>query len=295
VTRLGVIGLSEGNGHPYSWSAICNGYDVAAMEGCGFPVIPRYLAERKWPDDRLPDVKVTHVWAQDRVRAEHIAAAALIDQVVARPEDMIGSIDALLLARDDAESHAKLAAPFLEAGLPVYFDKAPALAIKDFERLFARQKRQGLIFAGTALRYAREFTLDSDARAELGEIRHVFGITPNSWDRYAVHIIEPALLLLADAGRATSVRAWSEGETRGIDVRFENGAQAHFAALGDAVAPIALRVIGAKGWRDLVFGDAFSCFRAALSEFVAGVREGRSRMDVSFARRVVELVERGRA
>jgi|GEM_PF-4815020 len=25
--HLGVIGMTEGNGHPYSWSAIINGYD----------------------------------------------------------------------------------------------------------------------------------------------------------------------------------------------------------------------------------------------------------------------------
>ena len=27
MLRIGVIGLSEGNGHPYSWSAIINGFD----------------------------------------------------------------------------------------------------------------------------------------------------------------------------------------------------------------------------------------------------------------------------
>ena len=38
--RLGVLGLSEGNGHPYSWSAIFNGYDPQAMASCPFPDIP---------------------------------------------------------------------------------------------------------------------------------------------------------------------------------------------------------------------------------------------------------------
>ena len=32
--RLGVVGLSEGNGHPYSWSAIFNGCDMAYMKDC---------------------------------------------------------------------------------------------------------------------------------------------------------------------------------------------------------------------------------------------------------------------
>src|SRR5690554_2257137 len=44
--RLGVIGLSDGNGHPYSWSAIVNGYDPVAMQACEFPVIPEYLGHQ---------------------------------------------------------------------------------------------------------------------------------------------------------------------------------------------------------------------------------------------------------
>ena len=31
--KLGVIGMSEGNGHPYSWSAIFNGFDREEMKG----------------------------------------------------------------------------------------------------------------------------------------------------------------------------------------------------------------------------------------------------------------------
>ncbi len=39
---LGIIGSSSGNGHPYSWSAIFNGYDKSLMNDCPFDVIPKY-------------------------------------------------------------------------------------------------------------------------------------------------------------------------------------------------------------------------------------------------------------
>ena len=41
--KLGIIGLSSDNGHPYSWSAIFNGYDPEEMARCPFPGIPEYL------------------------------------------------------------------------------------------------------------------------------------------------------------------------------------------------------------------------------------------------------------
>jgi len=43
--RIAMLGMIEGNGHPYSWSAIINGrYDTRAMARCPYPVIPQYLS-----------------------------------------------------------------------------------------------------------------------------------------------------------------------------------------------------------------------------------------------------------
>ena len=46
--RLGVVGLSEGNGHPYSWSAIFNGCDMTYMKACGFPVSERLYEQESY-------------------------------------------------------------------------------------------------------------------------------------------------------------------------------------------------------------------------------------------------------
>jgi len=294
MIRLGVIGISEGNGHPYSWSAICNGYDAEAMAECGFPSIPVYLAERTWPQDRLDGVTVTHVWAQDGGRARHIAKASRIGTVVDDPEEMIGVIDGLLLARDDAENHATLSAPFLAFGIPVYLDKAPALNVQEFDGICARQSRPGLVFTGTALTYASELKLDGAMRDAIGPIRHVIAMTPKSWDRYAIHIIEPVLRLLGTDATPEIRRTWVRGKARGLDAVIGD-TLVQFSALGSVASPIALRVIGENNWADLVFRDSFSCFRAALADFVDGIRDGHSRCELGLMRQAVWLLEQGRA
>ena len=139
--HLGVIGTSEGNGHPYSWSAIFNGYDEQAMAACPFPSIPEYLGEREFPRDAIADARVTHVWTQDPAESQRIAAAARIETIVADPAAMLSEIDALLLARDDAESHLHLAAPFLAAGVPVYIDKPLAITLSAARRLLTARIR----------------------------------------------------------------------------------------------------------------------------------------------------------
>lgn len=293
--RLGVIGMSEGNGHPYSWSAICNGYAPEYMAYCGFPVIPRYLVQQRWPDARIPGVEVTHVWTQDETLSRRIAQAALISQVVADPAAMLGQIDALLLARDDAENHLAFATPFLQAGVPVYIDKPIALSLRGLHALYRLQQHEGQIFTCSALRYAEELTLTEADRERIGPIRHIQASTPNGWEKYAVHIIEPVLNLVGQPpliASAQSRRVAQQG--RALSLAFEGGITADFVALGKNVAsPLSLRVHGEHGWHDLVFTDSFSAFKCALMKFIEGVRIKSCRSPLSFNEHVVAIIESG--
>lgn len=295
--RLGVIGLSDGNGHPYSWSAIFNGYDQAAMESCGFPVIPRYLEKQTFPDDAIAGVQVTHVWTQDNSLSAHVARAARIQNICRRPEDMLAAVDGVLLARDDAETHFEFARPFLDAGLPIYIDKPIALSLTELDRLYSHQQYAGQIFTCSALRYASELQLDAASCDEIGPVRALHAVTPKDWNRYAVHVIEPALALLGDQGSVVASRvARTGGDGAELAVTWQSGVSANFAAMGSGVSsPLALRVMGENGWRDLVFRDTFFAFRAALGDFVAGIRAKDERAAPGFVRRVVDLIERGNA
>ena len=292
--RFGVIGMSEGNGHPYSWSAIFNGYDREAMRDCPFPAIPDYLSRQRFPEDAIPDAKVTEIWTENRDEAAQVARASRIERVAGDFTDMVGRIDGLLLARDDAENHERFAAPFLEAGIPVYIDKPLALGVAKAKSLFTRQRYPGQIFTCSALRYGREFQIDDAARRELGDIRFIQGTTPKDWDRYAVHVIEPALTILGRQGAIVESSAWRSNGATVADMRWESGLGATFSSLGKIAAPIALRVVGTKGYRDMVFADSFHAFKAALEVFVRAVRERREQIAPEFVLDVVAAIEAGR-
>jgi predicted dehydrogenase len=291
--RFGIVGLSEGNGHPYSWSAIFNGYDSAAMARCPFPAIPAYLARQRFPDDAIAHANVTHIWTQDVAISAHVAAAALIPNIAARPEDMIGAVDAVLLARDDAENHEKHAAPFLNAGLPVYIDKPLALSLSAAERLYALQQRPGQIFTCSALRYARELQLSPDQRAALGALVYVDACAPKVWDTYAIHVIEP---LLAAAGQdIVAMNASIEGGARHLDLRWSHGAHGRVSTLGTPYAPFSLRMFGKSGWRELIFSDTFAAFKAALTAFTDIVRGVAPPQDPAATLAAVRVLEAGRS
>jgi len=298
MLRLGIIGLSPGNGHPYSWSAICNGYDPKYMEKCGFPVIPKYLAQQKWPAARLPGVEVTHVWTQERELSERISLAGRIAHIVDQPEDMLGQIDALLLARDDAENHLEFAKPFLQSGLPVYIDKPMALDVETFDALHSLQTHPGQIFTCSAVRFASEMRLSPEQATGLGPLTLVTGTTPKCWDTYAMHLIDPLLRFSGISGQPRRLFSSSigvDGRILGVQMG-EKCPDIVLTVLGsNSHAPLEFVLHGELGCLRMKFGDSFSAFRSALGAFLDHCRRGGTpRHEYETYRRAVEILEMGR-
>lgn len=292
--KLGVIGLSEGNGHPYSWSAIFNGYNSSAMENCGYPVIPRYLEQQVWPDSQIDNAEVVAIWTQDIELSQHIATASRIEHVMVDYTDMIGQVDAILLARDDAQNHLRYAEPFLRAGLPIYIDKPIALSLVDFEKLYALEQYPGQIFTCSALRFSQQLILTEADRQQLGQIKQVTAFTPKSWNKYAVHIIEPVLNMLPKGDTPVEIVSPTTTDDSGsLIVRWQSGIQTNFFALGEGLAPLSIRVSGTNDFKDLNFTDSFSAFKAALQAFIDGIEQNKVASKKPFNRQVVKLLESG--
>ena len=81
--KLAMLGMVDGNGHPYSWSAIFNGYNKDLMEDCGYPVIPRYLEKQPPETFGIKGAKVTHIWCDDPEDAKKVAKASLVPNIPA--------------------------------------------------------------------------------------------------------------------------------------------------------------------------------------------------------------------
>lgn len=291
--RLGILGISEGNGHPYSWSAIFNGYNSDVMKNCPFPVISEYLSKQKFPEDAITEGRVTHIWTQDKAISEHVAKATNIEHIVDDYREMIGKVDAVLLARDDAELHYKMSAPFLKAGLPIYIDKPLAINLKMMEKIFSLQKYDSQIFTCSALRYAKEFQLTDDDKSKIGLIKYIDACVMKSWDKYGVHIIEPVLKIIGNQGKITKIKNVGTGDRKIVTVNWESGLQTTFSALGSTCSPIVIRIFGNKGYKELVFFDTFFAFKQALKTFVDVVLNRKKSIPKEFVFKVVKIIEEG--
>ena len=292
--KLGIIGSSSGNGHPYSWSAIFNGYNKLNMENCGFPAIPDYLSKQTWPEAQINSAKVVSIWTQDRKNSEHIAKSACINNISSSLSEMNKNVDAILLARDDAENHLEIAKPFLLAGKPIYIDKPIALSKQKLYALYELEQYEGQIFTCSALRYSKDLILTKKDRSKIGNIVSIYASSPNSWDKYAIHIIEPLLNMIPSDDLPVRVRKTkSDSGAVTLSVDWESGIFSELSSLGPAESNIKIKVIGTKGSKELVFEDPFNAFKAALSDYINGIINKDCRTPYEFNLKVVSIIEEG--
>lgn len=269
--RLAMLGMIEGNGHPYSWSAIINGYDPAAMAQCPYPAIPGYLGRQPLQQVRIEGARVTHVWTDDPADAPKVAAASLIEHVVRNPEEVIGQVDAVIIATDDGSDHARRARPFVEAGLPVFIDKPMATTLPELRQFLHWQRAGAVLLSTSGMRYAPEMQADFSA---LGELRWITSFTCKSWERYGIHALEAVAPLMGPGFR--SVRAQSNERGDVMQITHASGLHLSLGALHDAYGSFgAVHLHGTQGDLALKLRDTYHAFRGQLLAFIELLRRGQ--------------------
>ena len=189
MLNFGMIGMNEGNGHPYSFSAIFNGYDEKHLPEYPYGAIKTYLPGSHRNEKIIPDASITHIWTQDREMSESVARISKIPNIVNNMEDMIGQVDGVILARDDPHNHWQMARPFIEKGMPIYIDKVLAHNLEDMKKIVEATGDDYPIMAGSSSRYTSNI---EKAKKEVcaDKVVTIHGVSKVSWIRYANHLLD---------------------------------------------------------------------------------------------------------
>lgn len=272
--NLGLIGLSEGNGHPYSFSAIINGYDKQAIQKSGWSVIYNYLLKCDKQDFlNRNDVAITHLYTQDRSVSENLSRACKIPYIVNSLEELaLAPIDGVILARDDWQNHKAMAKPFLESHKFVFIDKPLSLNMQDIA-YFTPFLEQNRLMSCSGMRYARELDFVRKAIKEDGEsIRFIEASIGSAWDRYFIHLIDAIMGLTPF--KATHIEVMKLDfcvsaliQTQRFHIQLNN--------INASFQPCTLAITTDKNRYTITLSDNFSAFRRTMGHFVAFM-EGES-------------------
>ena len=271
--RLGIIGMTEGNGHPYSWSAMFNKFDREAMpRECPFPVIPVYLAKENYDTMGIPGAHMDYVACDKRSDAEHVAKLSLVPNVLDKPEEMIGKVDAVIIATDIGSEHVKRAKPFIEAGLPIFIDKPLCDNRADLEYFTGLFESGYPLMSSSSMRFCKEFVpYHGGNTRELGELRLVMYGMPKKWETYGIHSLE-AIYPIVGPGFESVVNTGSF-KRNVVHLKHKRGVDVILTGIYDCGVP-SMVLAGTGGNVELKAKDSYSSFRNQLVSFVDFLKTG---------------------
>lgn len=271
--KLAMLGMVEGNGHPYSWSAILNGYDPEFMKDCGYAAIPAYLAKQPKNTFGIAGAKVTHIHCDNLDEAKHVAKASLIPHVLKNPEDAIGQVDAVLVATDIGSEHVARCQAFVEAGIPVFVDKPMVDNAADLKTFCDWVEGGAAILSSSSMRYCKEFAPWRISTHDLGELRYVSITTPKTWERYGIHALEGVYPILGPG----FISATHSGTDQHNIVHFSHRSSAEVvvAAIYDMFGSFGdLTLAGTAGSVQVSSSDSYYSFKAQLESFIQYLQTG---------------------
>lgn len=263
MIELGIVGTSPGNGHPYSFSAIINGYDPERFSDAGWPAIARYLDRRGPSEFGVPGLKVSWAWTQDEATTERLCRACDIPGRARSLEDLADRVDAVLIARDDHRTHHEMAMPFLGRGIPTFVDK-PLSLDPEALREMREHLESGLLMSCSGMRFAGELDVLREAPIDVDELRLIRALVPRDWERYGIHGLEAA----AGLGRLRPLGVTAlPADHDAMAIALEGGALFELDAMGELDVPFRLELIGTGHVSEHVLTDNFTMFRRLLFRF----------------------------
>ena len=174
---------------------------------------------------------ISALWDSGDMR-DQAHAAAFADRYDAdlyeTPDDLIGSVDGVLILTINWDRHFELATKFVEHGIPVLIDKPLLGTIDEVRRLRKLSKtHETPVFGSSALPYHPKLQPLTPG----GDRRTVFAVgysPPNAENRthrflYASHVIDPVCELVRSPWE--TVQPWT-GAHESVEVSFANGSRA---------------------------------------------------------------------
>ena len=240
MLNFGIVGLNGGNGHPYSFSAVFNGYDPKALERfCDYPIIREYLTKFHCNREFIANARIDCVYAPEQGAAERVAKVAKIPHVASSLDELAERCDAILFTRDDIWNHWEMAGKLFRTGKPIYMDKVLASTPEELEKFIAAAGPDYPLMTASSFRFAPEVAA-AKREVDMTKLMTVRGMSPCIWVRYAPHLLDALFEL---CGRDV-VRVQNSGRDRAdiVTLTYRSGLQAVLQIFEGISLPLGLEL-----------------------------------------------------
>lgn len=291
--KLAMLGMTDGNGHPYSWSIIINGrYNAEALAKCPYAAIIDYISKQPKNTLGIEDVEVSHVWTDNPEDAKLVAKVAEIENIVEDPKDVIGEVDAVLVATDIGSEHVERCRPFVEANVPIFVDKPLCDNFSDL-KIFQQWIDEGKpIISSSAMRYCKEYEPYHQSTYELGDLRYINVTMAKSWEKYGIHALETLYPIVGPG--FTSIQNLGDKNRNIVHLHHSKGIDINIANVFDMIGGFGLvSLVGTKSGIQIKSNDTFYAFKKQLESYVHYLRTGAKPVPWEETKELMKLVAAG--
>ena len=245
IIKTGMIGLSSGNGHPYSWSAIVNGYDKIEMKKCRFKVIPNYL--RLYKNAPLnKNIVISHIWTQNYRESVKIAKASNIPYITKNLKDLVREVDCIIFARDDRSFLKKFSKQLISSKKPIFIDKPIATNKVELNKILSIQVYRDQIFSSSFSRFCKETKLTNLEKNKIGSLKKIKCIGPKNSKKYLIHLVDPIVFNFCSKNEIRLIKKIVNNKTKKISVCWKTGLRTNFILTGKLNTKFSFEYIGSK-------------------------------------------------
>ena len=291
--KLAMLGMTEGNGHPYSWSIIINGrYNAEALAQCPYAAIIDYISKQPKNTLGIKDVEVSQVWTDNPEDAKLVAKVAEIENIVEDPKDVVGQVDAVLVATDIGSEHVERCKPFVEANVPIFVDKPLCDNFTDL-KIFQQWIDEGKpIISSSAMRYCKEYEPYHQSTYELGDLRYINVTMAKSWEKYGIHALETLYPIVGPG--FTSIQNLGDKDRNIVHLHHSKGIDINIANVSDMIGGFGLvSLVGTKSGIQIKSNDTFYAFKKQLESYVHYLRTGVKPVPWEETKELMQLVAAG--
>tara|TARA_X000000950_G_scaffold279475_1_gene372316 strand:+ start:480 stop:1385 length:906 start_codon:yes stop_codon:yes gene_type:complete len=285
VIKLGIIGLkNKDNGHPFSFSAIINGYNEKYFKLSNYKNILNYLKKKPKKSFGIKGVKITHAWTQSLSLTKTLCKSCNIDNAVENYKDMLGNVNGVIIARDDL--HYSISKHFLKKNIPVFIDKPLTSKIKELN-FFKKYLKSALLMSSSGLRFANEVNLLKKNQKKLGRIKSVNALVLNDFFKYGVHMLD-----ILDELNLLKVKKVLRLKSNIDQIIFycENKAVINLQCLGKINKIFSITLIGQNATMQIDIKDNFSAFKNTLVNFIKMIKTKKQVINYKKTLKVINLL-----
>ncbi len=217
-------------------------------------------------------------------------------EMVARPEQLLGQVDGVLIESQQGSRHLERARPFLEAGVPLFIDKPFTNSVHDAREIARLAGLHGAaVFSSSSLRYVPELVALLADRDALGAIHGAMAWTPASLHpgnpglfHYGIHGVEMLYTVMGPGCQEVWCASEPDGEV--AMGRWRDGRIGTVRGIRAGAAPFGVTVFAEKAVQSLPLATKF-IYRELLREIVTFFATGRPPIPLSHTVEIVAFIE----